>query len=200
MVYQMQDKLEQIKKEIEMLTLQEAQAEGPVYDIKLEKESLEEVKLDTHKEIDVENMHKQSYMHMRERLKKDFTAAKIQTGELEASLKSKQQILELEMLKFRKTKEAKLQSKAIIESLMKNIEKEQKDRSDRILELQRCIKNKEESVQRRIERQKRNQEIAEAAANENKDSSELKMRESLYIQKLWNAFMRKKMEREMNQS
>lgn len=83
---------------------------------------------------------------------------------------------------------------------MKNIEKEQKDRSDRILELQRCIKNKEESVQRRIERQKRNQEIAEAAANENKDSSELKMRESLYIQKLWNAFMRKKMEREMNQS
>jgi hypothetical protein len=29
---------------------------------------------------------------------------------------------------------------------MKNIEKEQKDRSDRILELQRCIKNKEESV------------------------------------------------------
>jgi len=158
------------------------------------------VKLDTHKEIDVENMHKQSYMHMRERLKKDFTAAKIQTGELEASLKSKQQILELEMLKFRKTKEAKLQSKAIIESLMKNIEKEQKDRSDRILELQRCIKNKEESVQRRIERQKRNQEIAEAAANENKDSSELKMRESLYIQKLWNAFMRKKMEREMNQS
>ena len=37
-------------------------------------------------------------------------------------------------------------------------------------------------------------EIAEAAANENKDSSELKMRENLFIQKLWNSFMRKKME------
>jgi coiled-coil domain-containing protein 151 len=66
--------------------------------------------------------------------------------------------------------------------------------------LQECIKNKEESVQRRIERQKRNQDIAEAAANENKDSSELKMRESLYIQRLWNAFMRKKMEKEMKES
>jgi len=55
-------------------------------------------------------------------------------------------------------------------------------------------------VQRRIERQKRNQDIAEAAANENKDSSELKMRESLYIQRLWNAFMRKKMEKEMKES
>lgn len=146
MVYQKQEKLEQIKKDIDMLALQEAQAEGPVYDIKLEKEGLEEVKGSTAKEIDVETMHKHSYMHMRERLKKDFTAAKITTGELEASLKSKYQILELEQLKFRKTKESKLQSKSIIESLMKNIEKEQKDRSDRILELQRCIKNKEESV------------------------------------------------------
>jgi len=146
LVYQKQDKLEQINKDVQMLALQEAQAEGPVYDIKLEKETLEEVKGDTSKEIDVETMHKNSYMHMRDRLKKDFTSAKIQTGELEVSLKSKQQILDLEQLKFRKTKEAKLQSKSIIESLMKNIEKEQKDRSDRILELQRCIKNKEESV------------------------------------------------------
>ena len=83
---------------------------------------------------------------------------------------------------------------------MRNIELEQKERKKRIEELQECIKNKEESVQRRIERQKRNQDIAEAAANENKDSSELKMRESLYIQRLWNAFMRKKMEKEMKDS
>lgn len=119
---------------------------------------------------------------------------------MENSLKSKNQILSLEQQKQRLTKEERLQSKAIFDSLMKNIEKEQKDRQERILELQRCIKNKEESVQRRIERQRRNQEIAEAAANENKDSSELKMRENLYIQKLWNAFMRKKMEKEMRQS
>ena len=75
------------------------------------------------------------------------------------------------------TKEEKLQSKSIFDQLMKNIEKEQKDRQDRIIELQKCIKNKEESVQRRIERQKRNQDIAEAAANENKDATEMKMRD-----------------------
>ena len=57
-----------------------------------------------------------------------------------------------------------------------NIKKEQRDRQERILELQRCIANKEESVKRRIERQKKNQEIAETAANESKDSTELKMR------------------------
>jgi hypothetical protein len=80
---------------------------------------------------------------------------------------------------------------------MENITKQQADRQQRIHELQKCIRNKEESVQKRIERQRKNQEIAEAAANENKDSSELRMREKLYIQKLWKAFMRKKMEKEM---
>ena len=101
---------------------------------------------------------------------------------------------------MRKTKEEKLQSKAIFDSLMNNISKEQKDRQERIIELQKCIKNKEESVNRRIERQKRNTEIAEAAANENKDTTELRMRETLYLNKLWNTFMRKKMEREMTKS
>jgi hypothetical protein len=200
MVYSKQAQLEQIKKDVDMLGLQEAQAEGPILEIKFNKENLEEEKDDASKNIDVESMAQQSYRHMIERHRRDLTASRIQTAEMEVSLKSKQQILELEDLKFRKTKESKLQSKNIIESLMRNIEKEQKDRHDRIMELQRCIKNKEESVQRRIERQKRNQDIAEAAANENKDSSELKMRESLYIQKLWNAFMRKKMEREMKGS
>jgi hypothetical protein len=83
---------------------------------------------------------------------------------------------------------------------MENIQNEQKKRAEIIEELKRCIKNKEESVQKRIDRQKRNQEIAEAAANENKDQTEVKNRENLYIQKLWNAFMKKKMEKEMRKS
>lgn len=145
-------------------------------------------------------MQKSTYCHMLERMKKDFIATKIKSSELETSLKSKAGILDTEKSKVSKTKEERLQAKVIFENLLKNIEKEYKDRQDRILELQKCIKNKEESVQRRIERQRRNMEIAEAAANENKDSSELKMRENLYIQKLWNTFMRKKMEKEMRKS
>ena len=51
-----------------------------------------------------------------------------------------------------------------------------------------------------MERIKKNQEIAEQAANDSKDQSEIKDRQNLYIQKLWNAFMRKKMEKEMANS
>jgi coiled-coil domain-containing protein 151 len=171
-----------------------------VFQIKSRLEQLEEC-LDTTKlKIDEETLQKYSFSHMLERMKRDFIATKIYAAELQSSIKSKQQILEIENSKSQRTKEERLQSKSTFDSLMRNIELEQKERKKRIEELQECIKNKEESVQRRIERQKRNQDIAEAAANENKDSSELKMRESLYIQRLWNAFMRKKMEKEMKDS
>jgi hypothetical protein len=88
----------------------------------------------------------------------------------------------------------------VLTNLLKNIEKEQRDRSERFLELSKCIANKEASVNRRIERQRKNQIIAEKAAGENQDSSELKWRHELMIHKLWNTFMRKKMEKEMRNS
>ena len=97
-------------------------------------------------------MAKRTYTHMLERMNKDFIACKIKTSDLETSLRNKSQVLDIEESKTRKTKEEKLQSKNIFDNLMKNIEKEQRDRQERILELQRCIANKEESVKRRIER------------------------------------------------
>ena len=36
------------------------------------------------------------------------------------------------------------------------------------------------------------------AANENKDQNEIKMLHEFLIQRLWSAFMKKKMEKEMN--
>ena len=77
---------------------------------------------------------------------------------------------------------------------MSNIDQEQKQRQDRIMSLQKSIKNKEDALQRRMERVRRQQEIAESAANENKDSNEIKMQENLLVQKLWSSFMKKKMD------
>lgn len=91
-----------------MLSVQEAHAEGPTMEIKITKETLEDEKSFSTKEIDNETMNKMAYQHMLDRLKKDYTSSKIATGELETSLRSKQAILDLEMLKFRKTKESKL--------------------------------------------------------------------------------------------
>ncbi len=51
-----------------------------------------------------------------------------------------------------------------------------------------------------MDRVRRQSEIAEAAANENKDSNEIKLRENLLVQKLWSSFFKKKMEGEMDKS
>ena len=72
---------------------------------------------------------------MLDRMKKDFIAAKIETAQHDKSLKNKSAVLDLEQQKQRKIKEERLQSKQIFEGLMKNIEKEQRDRQERIHEL-----------------------------------------------------------------
>lgn len=134
---------------------------------------------------------------MLDRMNKDLIYLKIETNELQGSLRQKKMIVSDELDKSRKSKEEKLQSKYKLDKLMKNIDLEQKERQERIQSLQKSIKNKEDAVQRRMERVRRQQEIAEAAANENKDSGELKMRENFMVQKLWSVFLKRKMEKEM---
>lgn len=105
-----------------------------------------------------------------------------------------------ELHKNKKSKENKLQSKYRLDNLMKNIDHEQKKRQERILSLQTSIKNKEEALQKRMDRVRRQSEIAEAAANENKDSNEIKLRENFMAQKIWSQFFKKKMDKEMKKS
>ena len=69
------------------------------------------------------------------RMKKDFIAAKLQTASQDAAFKNKTAVLDLEQQRQRKIKEEKLQSLAIFQGLMRNIEKEQRDRQERIQEL-----------------------------------------------------------------
>ena len=48
-----------------------------------------------------------------------------------------------------------------------------------------------------MERVKRQQEIADMAANENKDQNEIKMRDQFLIHRLFSSLLKKKMEKEM---
>ena len=66
--------------------------------------------------------------------------------------------------------------------------------------MQTSIKNKEDALQKRMDRVRRQSEIAEAAANENKDTNEIKLRENFMIQTMWSQFFKKKMKAEMSKS
>lgn len=106
---------------------------------------------------------------MLKRMKKDLIALQLRSNDLIESLRSKNQIYKEESEKQRIAKENKLQSKYRLDNLMKSIDHEQKKRQELIISLQTSIKDKEEALQKRVDRVKRQQEIAEAAANENKD-------------------------------
>lgn len=106
-----QEELDKLRKEIEQLGVQERTAEGPAAEMKGRLEMLEEALEDTKYKIEEEMFTKHSYLHMLDRMKKDFIASKIASSENETSLKNKSNILEIEQSRHRKIKEEKLQSK-----------------------------------------------------------------------------------------
>lgn len=83
---------------------------------------------------------------------------------------------------------------------MRLIDQDHFQRQKRIASLSKSIKNKEEALTRRVARVSRQKQIADQAANENKDSNELRMNENFLAQKLWSAFLKTKMEKEMNRT
>lgn len=199
-VNEKEQNLDMVRKEIQQLEYQEGNAEDVVYELSTRKQQIENAIKVTKKKTDEERMNARVYGHMTERTKKDLIAMEIKKKEMENSLRNKQLMYEEQKEATRKTKEARLQSKTIFDSLIINVGNEQKERKQRIVMLTKSIDNKQENVKRRADRIQRQREIAEAAANENKDADEKKMRENFMLNKLWNAFIRKKMEKEMKES
>ena len=173
---------------------------GPTTEIQEKLEMLVDEDKEVQHKLNEEEYTNFSLNHMMTRTKKDFIASKIKTSGNENALKNRKSVIDFEGSKSRKTKEDRLQSRTTFINLMKNIESEQRNRQEIIQELQTCITLKEASIQKRLERQRRNLEIAEAAANENKDSNEIQLREKLLVQKLWDVYLRKKMDMEMAKS
>ena len=130
-----QNEFDVVKKEIANTEEQEKLAEAPMLSNKQRLEELRAAIEETKAKIDEERLTKRTYSHMLHRMEQDYIATKIKSTELETSLKNKKEVLALEEEKQRGSKENRLQSKSIFDNLMKNIEKEQRDRQDRIIEL-----------------------------------------------------------------
>jgi hypothetical protein len=123
-----QSDLERVHKEIAQLTLQDQMVDAPELAINSRLDQLKDGLKQAQCRIDEETLISASYRHMLNRMQKDYLASKLQCSDLEASIKSKAAITDMEQQKGRKTKEERLQSKAIFDNLMRNIEKEQSDR------------------------------------------------------------------------
>ena len=134
---------------------------------------------------------------MLDRMKKDLIALQLTINDLQESLRSKKTIYDQEYKAQMSARQEKLQSKFKLDKLMKNIDHENVKRQERIESLQKSIINKQQALEKRFSRAKRQADIAEIAQNESKDQNEIEKRANLLVQKAWAAFFKKRMEREM---
>ena len=134
---------------------------------------------------------------MLDRQKKDLIALTLKINDLADSLRSKKIIYDVESNMQMNSRQEKLQSKYKLDNLMKMIDHEQKKRQERISSLQTSIQNKQDALQKRLTRAKRQAEIAERAANQSRDQTEIDKRHTLFINRLWSAFFKKRMAKEM---
>lgn len=135
---------------------------------------------------------------MLQRMKSDLISSQLRSQELKESMKSKNDIAKEETEKQRRAKQERIQAKMKLQQIFNELQQDQKERDQRIIGLQKSIRNKEEALKNKMERVKRQTDIAEMAANENKDQNEIQMQEKFLVQRLYSAFLKKKMENEMN--
>lgn len=131
-VVEKEDQLEQLKKGVEKAAQEEIKVEMETSGTNQEtEEAKKELELVTERH-DFEKMYQEQYKHMLDRMKKDLIALQLISNDLIESLRSKRSIMKDELNKKRKSKENKLQSKYRLDHLMKNIEREQDKRKERI--------------------------------------------------------------------
>lgn len=154
----------------------------------------------TKKQYKQETSDHNSYIHILDRMKKDRIAMEIQANNFQSSLKSTKLTLNSESSKSQKVKESNFKSKMILLDVKKNFSQSQHKKNNYVQNLIKELKSREDAAIRREDRQKRQMEIAEAAANDDKDSPEVKLREQLLLYKMWLNFLSKKLTDEMKQA
>lgn len=189
--------LERLKKEYERCTeLAQSDTESNITvekDIQTVNQTLE----NTGKLYKNELKDRKSYEYVLNRMKKDKIAMELKANSIQISLKSTKYVLQSEEKKSQRIRETQYHSRMILSDMRKTFSQSKRKKVEHLEKIEKELKSREDIADRREDRQKRQIEIAEAAANEDKDSQEVKQRESLLLFKLWYNFLSRKLNCEM---
>jgi hypothetical protein len=192
--------VEKLKQELDQVGTVTTAAEGEQKTLETRVEQLERALAAAQSKQEEEQQNKSSYEHMLDRMKKDRIALEIKAQSLSQNLRSARQVLGSEQQKSRKTMEAKFQSRLQLKELKDQYEYEKRQKEDRIVQLERNVRMRQEASARREERQKRQTEIAEAAAKADSDSQESRLRDNVMLLRFWYKFLVKKLDTEKTNS
>lgn len=140
---------------------------------------------------------KKIYDHIIERMKVKQLQLDMEKEAIYQSVKGNKKILLEETNLCRKQKDSKIKTKKALEQLENFIEKETKEKQERLETIESDVKKKQENTHKREERYKRQLEIAEAAANEDREMRATQMREGVMMHQFWYLYMKKKLDFDM---
>jgi hypothetical protein len=123
--------------------------------------------------------------HVRERMRQTLMYLEVKNQYFQDQIRLKDFLIESEQRKRTKTLENKFTSMQAYKQLKKTVNLDVKDRSQDLFILQEDIQAREKIHELRKNRIKKYEEIAETAANEERDLKNNKMRESVLINAMW---------------
>lgn len=143
---------------------------------------------------------KKSYLYMLNRMKQEKISMEMKSKSLQTNLKSTSYTVNTESDKFRKIRENQHQSRVMLQEIKATIAVEQRKKSEKISQLEKSIKKRQDLTYKREERLRRQAEVSEAAANDDRDSQESKLRENILLHRMWFIFVCKRFHNEVKKN
>ncbi|OMJ71793.1 hypothetical protein SteCoe_29914 [Stentor coeruleus] len=190
-------KLSNLKKKLENFHQEETKTLTKLEKLKSEVQKLEESINETIKKQEDALSARKIYNQIIERMKIHKLNLDIKNEDIIKSVKNNKKILSEEIEICRKQKESKIKTKKALEKLEVFIEKETKEKEVDVNTIEKDVKRKQEINLKREERYKRQIEIAETAANEDREMQATQMREGVIMHKFWYLFMKKRLDFDM---
>ncbi|OMJ68163.1 hypothetical protein SteCoe_34468 [Stentor coeruleus] len=154
--------------------------------------------LEIHKaKLEEETANSKTYKQMYDRMMEDKITLELKSNDLHKQLRTVTQILDTERFKCRKSYEAIHSSRNNLKNLNSMVIFDNKQKLDRISSLEKAASSRKEAAERREERIRRIAEIADIAANENTESQEINMKQSLILHKIWHSYLKYKLDKKL---
>lgn len=145
--------------------------------------------------LEEEQQGNKTYECMLSRMKCDTIGAEVKSSNLHDNLGTCKGHLNDYLSKARRNKEENVQSQKIFKGLKEEIDIEARSSEDLIRRLEFTALTKKEAAVRRQQRSKKQAEIAEIAANENKNSEEIQLKQEITLHKLYYLYLKSKQDK-----
>ncbi|OMJ94946.1 hypothetical protein SteCoe_1806 [Stentor coeruleus] len=147
--------------------------------------------------LEEETANSKTYKQMYDRMNEDKISLDLKSNELHKQLSILKKILSTERQKCKKNFESIHSSRTNLKNIKSMIDFDNKQKLDRISSLEKSALSRKEAAQRREERIRKIAEIADIAANENTESQEIVMKQSLILHKIWHSYLRYKLDKKL---